>query len=91
MTLTTNTLQQAFNSGARRVFIYSTVDAIATVTADDYFSTAGTYPADGDDVRDSIQLWDIIIHVDTNTPLIGFLLVDKKNATELDTVPLDLA
>ena len=66
MALTTSTFQCISNTGARRVFIYTTADAIATVDNADYFFTAGTDDADARRIRDGISQWDIIIHVDTD-------------------------
>ena len=91
MALDTRNFQCITQAGPRSVFIYSTADAIATVDDANYFFTAGTYPANGEDIRDGIKQWDIIIHVDTNTPLIGFLLVTVADGTTITTLPLDLA
>ena len=91
MALTTTTFQCISNSGARRVFLYQTADNIAACDNADYFFTAGTAPANGEDIRDSIQQWDIIIHIDTGNSLIGFLLVSASTSSTITTVPLDLA
>ena len=90
MALTVSTFTR-ISSGPALMHIYKTADAIATVDNADYFFTAGTADADARKIRDGINQWDVIMHIDTGNSLIGFLLVDVADGTTITTVPLDLA
>ena len=59
---------------APRVWCYSTVDAIATVNTAQYFNGA----------VDLLQVRDVIIVFDTNTPTTNFVSVLSNDGTDVD-------
>ena len=77
---------QAMAIGPVKLFIYKSTDAVAATSAADYFFTAGTAPADGRDIRDSIKEHDVIMVIDTTNDLIDFLLVTASTASTITTV-----
>ena len=84
MALDTTNLSR-IGQGTNSVWMYHTTDAIATVVTDDYFFDAGTAPADGEDIRDSIRTNDVIMVVGATggTHTVDLCVVDLASSTTI--------